>query len=209
MYDFNVLAPKIRRIRSAARQCDTVHDIALRESRRADNRSWIFIDEARRPIDPRTSSFLAGAVLPGSPVETSDSLLDELMRIMDVDTLPLPTRKPVSYAVWRQSGTDWLLEGLLVDSLETLNRTGAVQTSVGGSEIVTRCQITTARTEEGELTVHRTNENWTRVFLKPPAPIVLLKQKSDLTLSFTTSDGMRSGTRTIGARPAILEREGF
>lgn len=164
--------------------------------------------DAQNPYRPDDIILPIGAVLPTGVVETSDSLMDDLLRELQADTLPLPAGRPVSYAVWRQDGADWLLEGLLIDSLETLNRTGAVETTTG-SEITIRCAIDQLAIGVNVFSVLRANANWTRVFLKPAAPVSLAEGKHDMILIFETSDGALSGTKSIGHLPGIIEREGL
>jgi hypothetical protein len=149
-----------------------------------------------------------GATLPGGAMESSDSLMDELLLVMDAETLPLPRTRPVNYAVWRQVGSSFELEGMLIDSLETLSRHGAVRSGTG-SEITTRCEINLARIGSSVLTVNRTNENWTRVFLRPASPLSLTAGRHTLQLEFETSDGPVVGSCSLSHVPAIVEREGF
>jgi hypothetical protein len=127
---------------------------------------------------------------------------------MEADTLPLPSAKPVIYAIWRQAGSDFELEGLLIDSLESLSRQSAVRVG-SGSEIATRCEVQLARIGASEMSVHRTNENWTRVFLKPAIPVSLNPGRHTLQLEFTTSNGPVVGSCSIRHVPSIVEREGF
>ena len=208
MYDFNIIAPRI----GSGDDPMVVSATRFTTSRYA-GPDALMTALGYAPTDtarsrPEDIILPPDAILPTGVMEVSDSLLDELLQSMDVDTIGLPTRKPISYAVWRQDGASWLLEGLLVDSLETLNRERAVQTSAG-SEIVTRCKVSRARILSDDLTVHRANANWTRVFLKPAVPLSLAAGRHDLTLELETSTGVISGKRTISHQPAIIEREGF
>ncbi|WP_289019756.1 hypothetical protein [Desulfobacter postgatei] len=150
----------------------------------------------------------ASATLPSGSLEASDALLDDLLREMEADTLPLPRTQSETYAVWRQVSGSWQLEGLLIDSLESLNRTGAVQRG-DGSEITTRCIVSTARIQGHTMTVIRATKNWTRVFLKPASPIHLTGVQLELALDFETSDGPITGKCTLNEVPAIVDREGL
>lgn len=151
-----------------------------------------------------------GAVLPGGTMEISDVLLGELLAEMAADTLPLPLTDPRTYVVWRFNlgSASWTVEGLLIDSLESLNRQIAVETD-GVAEIVTRCKIASARLGATDFTVHRATRNWTRVFLKPTAPVGLTRGRHSLSVTFETSDGGVTASRTITDLPKILEREGL
>ena len=160
------------------------------------------------PFVPDDIILSGSLAMPMGPAEVSDGLLDEALAAMEVDTLPLPTTEGRSYAIWRFTGGVWQIEGLLVDSVETLNRVAAVETT-GGSEITTRCQIASANIGISFFTMVRTNENWTRVLLKPSAPITLAPGQTSLSLNFTTSAGTVSGSRILNQVPAILEREGL
>ncbi|MEO1423077.1 MAG: hypothetical protein AAFV09_07870 [Pseudomonadota bacterium] len=146
--------------------------------------------------------------LPSGAMEVSDGLLDEALAAIDADTLPLPTTEGRSYVIWRFTGGVWRIEGLLVDSVETLNRVGAVETTTG-SEITTRCKLSSASIGALGFDVIRANENWTRVLLKPASPFGLAPGKSTLALTFTLPDTTLTGTRVVNQVPAILEREGL
>jgi len=208
MYDLRLIAPKM----------DTSEPAVVSATRFITSRfasppelveSLGFAVGRRAPYRPDDIIISATASLPGGSLEVSDSLLDELLREIDADTLPLPDAKAACYAVWRQSGVNWLLEGLLIDSLESLYRTGAVK-SGSGSELVTRCKVATVRIDGVHtMSVHRANENWTRVFLKPGTAISLSGEELNLNLEFETSDGMLTGQRIISAIPAIIDREGL
>lgn len=208
MYDFNIIAPRVGNGDDPL----VVSGTRFTTSRYAGPNELMtdmgFALTGTAPYRPEDIILPPGASLPGNPMEVSDSLMDQLLRSMDADTLPLPSRKPVSYIVWRQDGANWLLEGILMDSLETLNREGAVRVGTG-SEIVTRCKLSRAHILGNDFNVHRANENWTRVFLKPPGAFLLAAGRHDLTLEFQTSTGTISGKRTISHQPAIIEREGF
>ena len=207
MYDFNIIVPKSngsdRLVVSATRF--TTSRYAGPEALMNDLGYGV---DAQNPYRPDDIILPIGATLPDGAAETSDSLMDDLLREMQADTLPLPDNRPLSYAVWRQDGAGWLLEGLLIDSLETLNRSGAVQTSAG-SEITTRCAIDHLTIAGNVFSVLRANANWTRVFLKPAAPVSLNEGKHDMTLVFETSDGALSGRKSISHLPGIIEREGL
>lgn len=227
MYDLRILAPK-----TDGSQPSVVTATRFLTSRYSGPNALMnslgYATDSQSPYRPDDILLSQGASLPSGVIEeVSDSLLDELMSEMGVDTLPLPRMHAVSYAVWSQSGKNWELEGLLIDSLESLNRTGAIQ-SDSGSEIMIRCKIKYARVKGHSMTVFRANENWTRVFLKPENPIALLGipklvldsegkyvleldtgGKHKLELDFETSEGIITGSCTISGIPAIIDREGL
>jgi hypothetical protein len=161
------------------------------------------------PFAPADLVIDAAAVIPGGAAETSDALMGTLLAALGADTLPLPVSRPETYVFWRQDGATWVIEGVLLDSLESLYRTGAFLTGTGTAEIGTRFKIAGGRIGRQTLSVHRTTENWTRVFLKPAAPIGLGPGDHTLRLDFEASDGVRTGSRSLGRRPAVLEREGL
>ncbi|XKE46151.1 hypothetical protein LG302_03145 [Halomonas organivorans] len=161
------------------------------------------------PYRPDDIILPAGAALPGGAEEVSDSLFDELLRDMQADTLPLPTSTPVSYVVWRQDGAQWRIEGLLVDSLEPLMRITTVLQDDDRAEIVTRCDVRHAEVDGHTLSLHRSNERHTRVFLKADSPFTLAAGSHELRLDMDTSGGVLRGRRRLSHRPAIIEREGF
>ena len=161
------------------------------------------------PFTPAEILIDAAATLPGGAAETSDALMGALLTALGADTLPLPVSRPETYVVWRPTGAAWAVEGVLVDSLESLNRTGAFLAGGGAAEVGTRFAITGGGIGTQALSVHRTTENWTRVFLKPAAPIVLGPGEHTLRLDFAASGGPCAGRRSLGHRPAVLEREGL
>jgi hypothetical protein len=165
------------------------------------------------PFRPAEILIDPAAVIPGGGLEVSDQQLGALLAAIGADTLPLPTRRPETYVVWRQVGTNWQIEGVLVDSLESLNRTGAVLINPGQpderADIGTRFKLESATIAGTSLTVHRATENWTRVFLKPAAPIVLPPGDHSLSFAFTASDGNIIASRSLSSRPAMLDREGL
>ncbi len=210
MYDIELLAPM-------AGGGDPVVVSATRftTSRYAGPRELIIglgyaLDGDVAPYGPDDIILDPAATLPsGSTFEISDGLLDELLRTMDADTLPLPSNKAATYVVWRQVGAGWEVEGVLVDGLETLNRDAAIQVG-DGSELAIRFKLDAANLAGTELTVFRANENWTRVFLKPRGgPFSPPDGRHELRLDFESSDGPLTGARTVGHRPAIMDREGF
>lgn len=206
MYDFNLLAPKTD-------GTDPVVVSATRfvTSRYANPNALMeglgYAITGQSPYSVDDILMVTPVTLTGD-MEVSDSLLDGLLRSLGVDTLPLPRTRAISYIVWHFSSGQWFIDGLLLDSLESLNRTGAVQTATG-SAIATRCKVQSAQIQAEMLTVYRANENWTRVFLKPVSPFNLAVGQYPLKLTFETSSGFVVGTRTIGHRPAILDREGL
>lgn len=210
MYDFELVAP-----RTSGTDRVVVHATRFTTSRYAGPRGLVAdlgygLDGTTAPYGPDDIILDPAAVLPtGSTMEVSDGLLGDLLRLIDADTLPLPTRRSVTYVVWRQAGADWQIEGVLVDSLETLHRDGAVQ-SGAGSELVTRLSLDAAEIDGRTMSVFRVNETWTRVFLRPDSgPFTLTDGRHELLLRFGASDGDLVGSRTIGHRPAVMDREGF
>ncbi len=165
------------------------------------------------PFRPAEIIIDPAASIPGGALEISDQQLGALLAAIGADTLPLPTRRPEIHLVWRLSGTSWQIEGVLVDSLESLNRTGAFLINADQpderAEIGTRFKLNRARIGGASLEVHRATENWTRVFLKPATPIVLPPGDHSLTFDFGSSDGPISASRSITSRPAMLDREGL
>ncbi len=139
--------------------------------------------------------------------EESDTALGELLAQFDADTLPLPTDRPNSHVVWRFDGADWVIDGVLVDSLEPMKREGAVVTA-SGSEIVTRLLLAQGAIGTESLEVYRANTQWTRVFLTPASPIKPVGE-TRLELTFSTPDGELSGSRVLGSLPRMLALEGL
>ena len=97
------------------------------------------------PFTPAEILIDAAATLPGGAAETSDALMGALLTALGADTLPLPVSRPETYVVWRPTGAAWAVEGVLVDSLESLNRTGAFLAGGGAAEVGTRFAITGGR----------------------------------------------------------------
>lgn len=208
MYDFSIIAPRT----GSGGDPVVVNATRFTTSRYADPTEMMtdlgYAIASTAPYRPDDIIVPEGAALPAGVAETSDSLLGDLLVLLEADTLPLPTRNPFSYAVWRQIGAGWLLEGLLVDSLETMDRTATVVTTEG-TATDTRCRLSRARVAGVDLTPYRASENWTRVFLKPRSPIELSPGRHDLSLEFETSTGPVTGRRTISHLPSIIEREGL
>ncbi len=210
MYDFNVIAPRS----GSGTDTDSVVVSGTRftTSRYAGPAELMtdlgYAVTGMAPYRPEDLILPDGAVLPGGTAVTSDALLDELMDAMGADTLPLPTDRPQTYVVWRKAATGWRIEGVLVDSLETLNRRATVATD-DGTETRIRCTLKRARILSADFTPHRVNVSWTRVFLRPSSPLDPPDGRHDLVLEFTTSDGPLTGRRTISGVPAIVDREGL
>lgn len=149
-----------------------------------------------------------GAVLPEGPLETSDTLMDEFLEAIGAATLPLPSNRSETYVIWRQHSSGWHVEGILIDALESLNREITQRTSTG-TEMASRCVLTSAMLTHQRLRPIRANANWTRVLLRPDAPIVISDINAELELTFTTQGAPLSGRRAMGYQPAMILREGF
>lgn len=165
-------------------------------------------DSARDAPFPAEEMIITGPApnLSGT-LEESDAALGELLSHFDADTLPLPTERPNSYVFWRFDGADWVIDGVLVDSLEPMKREGAVVTA-SGSDIVTRLLLSGGAIGTEPLQVYRANTQWTRVFLKPVTPVKPLSE-TRLELTFETPGGDISGGRLLGALPRMLALEGL
>lgn len=210
MYDFSLVAPL-----SGGGDRVVVSATRFTTSRYAGPRDLVLalgyaVDGGSASYGPDDIIVDPAATLPaGTTMEVSDGLLDELLRAIDADTLPLPTTRPATYVVWRQVGAAWEIEGVLIDSLESLHREGAVQSGTG-TQLVTRFTLEGAEIAGHALSVFRTSQNWTRLFLAPDGgPFSLAEGRHELRLQFAASDGDLVGVRTVGHRPAILEREGL
>lgn len=149
-----------------------------------------------------------GASLPSGSLETSDALLDAMLEDIDAATLPLPSLTPETYALWRLNGTTWQIEGLLIDALESLNRT-ITQRDATKAVIAPRCVLSSGQIGVHSITPVRASTNWTRVLMVPAAPITLTEGKHDILLSFTTNGASLTGRRVIGHQPSLIQREGF
>lgn len=211
MYDLKLVAPKVD---ANGHQSDPRTIVATRfvTSRYANPKALLAdlgygIDSAS-PYPPDDIILPEGVQLPSGPSEVSDNELEELLRIMEADTLPLPSRKPASYVVWQRAGTRWRIEGLLIDSLESLFRETAVKKD-GRSAIVTRCNVQTATIGGTSLRLHRSNTSHTRVFLKAQTPITFTDDggRTELILELQTDTEVLTGKRMLGHRPAIIDRE--
>lgn len=213
MYDFSLVAPR-RDANGEPADARTVSATRFVTSRYTNPLQLLehlgYYPDDPAPYRPDDIILPAGATLPGGAEEVSDSLFDELLRDMQADTLPLPNSTPASYVVWRQVDGQWLIEGLLVDSLEPLRRIATVLQEDDRAEIVTRCDVRHAEIDGHTLSLHRSNERRTRVFLKADSPFTLADAGShQLRLDMDTSDGVLRGRRQLSHRPAIIEREGF
>jgi hypothetical protein len=207
MYDFNLVAPRL----------DGSDPVLVSGTRfltsRFDGppalvRSLGFATDGTGPFPPDEIVLDAPAALPAGPLEVSDALMADLLRALDAETLPLPQHRGRSYLIWSLDGAGWQVQGLLLDSLETLDRTAAVDTG-SGAEIVTRCRIAAGRLGAAALTPLRATRNWTRVFLAPSAPVRLAPGQHELSVSFETSGGPLTGRRTLSHQPKLLEQEGL
>lgn len=151
------------------------------------------------------------AVLPAGGFVEGDAALDTALAAIDAETLALPEREPKSYVLWRFDtvSTSWLIEGLLIDSLEPMKRELTV--IVGGvAQPGVRIAPASAAVGAQTMTLYRANSRWTRVWLRPAAPFgVPASPEPALRLSFTTPQGTVSGSRRLRAVPSLLEREGL
>jgi hypothetical protein len=210
MYDFELVAP-----RTAGVDPVVVHATRFTTSRYSGPRELLAalgygLDGDSGPYGPDDIILDPAAVLPtGVTMEVSDGLLDDLLRAIGADTLPLPTTTPRTHVVWRQVGSGWEVEGVLVDSLESLHREAAIRVG-SGSAITTRFSLQGAEIDGRTLSVFRVNETWTRAFLRPDGgPFSMAEGRHELSLDFEASDGDLVGRRTVGHRPAVLDREGL
>lgn len=151
------------------------------------------------------------AVLPAGGFVEGDAALDAALAAIDAETLALPEREPKSYVLWRfdAATTSWLVEGLLVDSLEPMKRELTV---IVGGVATPGVRIAPASAAVGahSMALYRANSRWTRVWLRPAAPFgVPATPQPTLSLAFTTPQGAVSGSRRLSAVPSLLEREGL
>lgn len=145
----------------------------------------------------------------GTGLIEGDISLDDALMAIGADTLPLPTRKARSYALWCFAD-GWLFEGLLVDSLESLKRERTIVAANGQPNLGTRIALVRGLVAGTELVLFRANASWTRVLLKPTASLTLPTTGDlELSLEFTTSTGTKIGKRRLQPVPSILEREGL
>lgn len=152
------------------------------------------------------------AVLPAGGFVEGDAALDAALAAIDAETLALPALEAKSYVLWRfdAATTSWLVDGLLVDSLEPMKRELTV--IVGGVATPgVRIEPASAAVGAHTLTPYRANARWTRVWLRPAAPFAVPAGPPEptLRLSFNTPQGTVSGTRRLGTVPSLLEREGL
>ncbi len=152
------------------------------------------------------------AVLPAGGLVEGDAALDAALDAIDAETLALPELESKSYVLWRfdAATSTWLVEGLLVDSLEPMKRELTV--IVGGVATPgVRIEPASAAVGAHTLTPYRANARWTRVWLRPAAPFAVPAGPPEptLRLSFNTPQGTVSGTRRLGTVPSLLEREGL
>lgn len=152
------------------------------------------------------------AVLPAGGFVEGDAALDAALAAIDAETLALPALEAKSYVLWRfdAATTSWLVEGLLVDSLEPMKR--ELTMIVGGVATPgVRIEPASAAVGAHTLTPYRANARWTRVWLRPAAPFAVPAGPPEptLRLSFSTPQGTVSGTRRLGTVPSLLEREGL
>lgn len=153
----------------------------------------------------------AAAVLPAGGFVEGDAALDAALAAIDAETLALPEREAKSYVLWRFDAalTSWRVEGLLVDSLEPMQRELTVVVGAVAQAGV-RITPTTASVGAQTLTLYRANSRYTRVWLRPAVPFVVpAAPEPTLRLNFITPQGTVSGSRRLGTVPSLLEREGL
>ena len=123
-----------------------------------------------------------------------------------------PSAKPKSYVLWRfdAATTSWLIEGLLVDSLEPMKRELTV---IVGGVATPGVRIAPASAAVGAhtMTLYRANSRWTRVWLRPAAPV---RRAGDAGADAEPRASPRrrervSGSRRLSTVPSLLEREGL
>lgn len=212
-YDLTVVVPKADGSDRAI-----VRATRFRTSRHAGPRDFIdalgYRDGAGSPYLPDDYLVPDGsAALPVDALIESDVALDVALAGIGAETLPLPTRRARSYALWRFSVSNgWTIEGLLVDSLEPMIRERTLVAASGLPQFGTRLALTEARVDSTTvLALRRVNARWTRALLTPSAPLKLGPASGDhaLSLHFTLTSGTMSGARRLRAVPSILEREGL
>ena len=153
----------------------------------------------------KTKTLPAGGYIEG------DATLDAALAAIDAETLALPEQESKSHVLWRfdaASGT-WLVEGLLIDSLEPMKRALTVIVDDVATSGV-RIAPESAEVNGHRMTLYRANSRWTRVLLRPAAAFAVPASPEPLLrLTFTTPTGKVTGTRQLLAVPALIEREGL
>ena len=152
-----------------------------------------------------------GRMLPAGGYIEGDAALDAALAAIDAETLALPEQESKSHVLWRfdaASGT-WLVEGLLIDSLEPMKRALTVIVDDVATSGV-RIAPESAEVNGHRMTLYRANSRWTRVLLRPAAAFAVPASPEPLLrLTFTTPTGKVTGSRRLLAVPALIEREGL
>ncbi len=206
-YDLDILAPK-------AGDRPVVLATRFRTSHYATPRAFV---DALGYTSPDVAPFLPddllipdGMALPAGGFVEGDAALDAALAAIDAETLPLPTRGARSYVAWSfDEATGWHVEALVVDSPEPMRRESTVVDAAGVASAGVRMEPLRATIGGTTLDPYRANARWTRVILRPAAPIAVTAPESVLALVFSTSEGTISGSRRVRAVPSVLEREGL
>jgi hypothetical protein len=151
-----------------------------------------------------------GLVLPAGGFVAGDAALDAALAEIDLDTLPLPKTAPRNLVLWSFGGGVWRVEGLLVDSLEPLKKEGTILSGATTSQGTLFELLRATIPGQPNMVPVRANDAWTRVLLKPSTALSLTPgTDTSLTLVASTPGGNLQGSRRLGARPAILAKEGL
>jgi len=151
----------------------------------------------------------SGVSLPTDVVLASDLAFDATLKSVGLDTLGLPPGDAARLlAIWQPVGADMVLQAILVDALEPLNRTGHV---IRGNTVAV---VDRVRLEEGfigtqRLEVRRTNLNATRALLMPTNPLPADWSADSFHMRFVADGTDVIGRRYLRTRPLVLELEGF
>ncbi len=205
-YDLNLVAPKgADRPVVLATRFRTSHYTAPRALVDA-----LGYTTATAPYLPDDLVIPDGMAFPAGGFVEGDSALDAALAAIDAETLPLPTAGARSYVVWsHDAALGWRVEGLIVDSPESLQRQATVVDASGVASQGTRMAPLSATIGAASLTPWRANARWTRVVFRPAGPVTVPGPESTLALTFTTSEGTVAGSRRVLAVPSVLEREGL
>jgi hypothetical protein len=151
-----------------------------------------------------------GLVLSAGVFVAGDAALDAALAAIDLDTLPLPKTAPRNLVLWSFSGGAWRVEGLLIDSLEPLKKEGTILSGNATSQGTLFELLRATIPGKPQMVPVRANDAWTRVLLKPSASFTLnAGADTSLALVASTPSGNLQASRRLGARPAILAKEGL
>ncbi|MEL6894079.1 MAG: hypothetical protein AAFP84_20990, partial [Actinomycetota bacterium] len=145
--------------------------------------------------------------LPAGDLVVGDLTLDEALRDIGADTLPLPSYGCRTYLLWRLEGSAWRIAGVLLDSLETMSRQRTVVDADGVAGLGDRAVLERLEIGGRHLDPVRANANWTRVLLVPSTTIE--PSGDDLDLVIRTDAADATGSRHLPPRPLLLDREGL